>query len=163
MKKILVGIVSLLILTGIVSLVMAADDTAPTTATVTVNSFLSVTVDDATLAFSTMDPSETDKKPLLDPLVATIGAETNVDTIYVKTKADDANFADNGTTFPVSNMEWSLDGSTGWTDYTTIDATVCSGLSASGTCSIYHELDIPDATLAGSYDVGITITATTSA
>ena len=146
---------------------MAQSDTAGTTATVTVDAFLSVTLDDATLAFGTTDPLAT-TKPTGDPLVATIGAETNVGSIFVKTKADGTDLCTDyptcaGSTFAVSNLEWDSTDSFPGTSYTQVDATVCSSLSASDTCNIYHELTIPAAQAAGTYSVGITVTATTTA
>ncbi len=164
MKKILVGILCLVLLTSIVGVVMAVG----TTASVTVNQFLSVTLTSGSpVAFGSMNPGATEAATN-DPLVATIGSESNVDA-DVKTKADDTNFVcvsglctvdvDN---FAVSNMEWenSLVSPT-WTDYTTSDATVCSSVVASGTCDIYHQLTIPSSTqAAGTYSTGITITAT---
>ena len=164
MKKVLIFIVCLLILTSIVGVVMAATDT--TTATVTVNTFLSVTVDDATMAFDNMDPGETNEKPTNDPLVATIGAESNTDG-KVETEADAAVFDCTGVpctpttdTFAVSNLEWDSTDSFPGTDYTTSPAIVCASVIPGATCSIYHELEIPSGQEAGPYSVGITITAT---
>lgn len=164
-RKVLVFIVSLLILTSIVGLVMATA-TAASTASVTVNTFLSVTIDDATFDFSTMDPLAT-AKPTEDPLVATIGAESNTDAL-VATKADGTDFctdypACTGTDpeykFAVSNIEWSATDFAG-TGYTTNDATVCASVIPGATCSIYHELTIPSGQEADYYTTGITITAT---
>ena len=164
-RKVLVFIVSLLILTSVVGLVMAATDT--TTASVTVNEFLSVTIDDATLPFGDMDPLAT-TKPTGDPLVATIGAESNVDAA-VLTKADGTDFCTDypdctGTggeyKFAVSNLEWDSTDSFPGTDYSTTQGIVCGFVSPGSSCSIYHELTIPSAQEAGTYTVGITITAT---
>ncbi|MFH1947220.1 MAG: hypothetical protein ABIJ23_03640 [Candidatus Magasanikbacteria bacterium] len=158
---ILIGILGLML--GIVGMVMAAQDTKPTSATVSINEFLSVTIDDATITFGALNPSDTDKKPSNDPLNATIGSETNVGSINVKTKANAANFNATTGTFAVNNLEWDIaTGAFPGTAYTISDATVCTGLIASGSCSIYHELDIPAAQTAGAYSVGITITATTA-
>ena len=154
-----------------VGLVMGALATQTSSATVTVNSFLSVTIDDTTLPFPNLDPLQIGK-PTNDPLVATIGPETNVGSIFVKTKANATDLVCTGapcTTvltpdkFAISNLDWdtATDAFPG-NDYLTTDATVCTGLSANGACSIFHELTIPSAQAAGPYSVGITITATTT-
>ena len=162
MKKLLV--IALAMALALVSGVMAATQQTAT-ATVTVNAFLSVTIDEDTLAFGSLDPLAM-AKPTDDPLVATIGPETNVGSIYIKTKANDATFNCTGggcsvgvDTFAVSSMEWSATDFAG-TGYTQVDAEVCSGKGASDTCSIYHQLTIPSGQAAGTYSVGITITAT---
>ena len=135
--------------------------TAPTSATVTVSEFLSVTLSNAPVEFPNADPLETVSANVGKgyPLTATIGAETNVVSIYVKTSADAASFS-GPATLDVSNMEWSNTESGTYTSYTTSDATVCTGLGASGTCDIYHNLTIPSGQVAGAYNVDITVTAT---
>ena len=55
-----------LVLVGVV--MVQAAETAASTATVTVNTFLSVTIDDSTLAFSSLNPGDANKKPTDDPL-----------------------------------------------------------------------------------------------
>ncbi len=147
---------------------LAITDTASTTATLTVNEFLSVTLSDAPIIFSGADPLETVNAASGNgyPLTATIGLESNVGSIDIKIKADGADLCTDyptcvGDTLAVGNMEWS-DASAGtYTPYTTLDATVCSGLSTGGVCDIYHKLTVPGAQMSGSYSVGITVTAMT--
>ena len=149
-----------LVLVGVV-MVQAAE--APTTATVTVVSFLSVTVDDATLVFGALDPSAANNKPLDDPLVATIGSESNVNA-GVRTRANGANFCTDfptcsGNTFAISNLEWDITDSFSGISYTTIDANVCTGVTPGASCNIFHELKIPSNQPAGTYSLGITVSA----
>ena len=148
----------------VVGLVMAATSaTTPATATVTVNTFLSVTLDDSTLAFPNLDPTQTDK-PTADPLTATIGSESNVNAV-VNTSADTTDFecisggCTQGTDkIPISNLKWSATANfLVANDYTTTDATVCANVAPGDPCSIYHELTIPSGQAAGSYSLGITI------
>ena len=159
---ILIGIIALILVFGVS--VMASGpspQTTSTTATVTVNSFLSVSLTNAPVQFPSMDPGTTKNATVGYgfPLNATIGSESNVNP-KVKTKADNASFT--GGTLAVSNMQWSPNGSSGWTNYLITDETVCASVSAGGTCNIYHQLTIPANQAAGSYSVGITITATTA-
>ena len=172
MKKILVGMVCLLILTLIVGLVMAQESQQQTTATVVVEGFLSATFTNIPVTFqSGMVPGETQNATVGGgyPLTVTIGSETNVGSIYVKTEADTADFCTDypaclGDTMPISSMEWTnnISGTPVWVDYLiSPGAEVCSGLDATGICNIYHRLIVPDAQEAGTYSTEITITATT--
>jgi len=152
-----VAIVSFLMLVG---MAIAVSDTAGTTASVSVNEFLSVTITSgAPVLFGDLADDTSDNQAENDPLTATIGAETNIGSIDVRTSADTATFSGPGT-LAVGNMKWSdaLGGT--YTSYTTSAADVCTGLSASQDCDIYHQISIPDNQPAGSYSVGITITAT---
>ena len=157
MKKILVLALTMALV--MVGGVMGAVDTGVSTATVTVNTFLSVTLSNDPVTFPNMDPLETANATVGTgfPLTATIGAESNVNA-KVETKANSANFGGAGT-IAVSNMEWSATTVFG-TGYTTTNAEVCASVAAAGTCNIYHQLTIPLAQAAGAYNVGITITAT---
>lgn len=165
MKKIgfLVLVITSLVL---VSIAMAVTtDTAATSATVTVNEFLSVTLTGAPVTFPGMDPGTGPTAADVGngyPLTATIGSESNVNA-NVGTKADATDFVETtnaSLTFPVSNMEWD-DATIGpWTNYTTSDATVCSSVSPGSACDIYHQLTVPGGQAAGTYSVGITVTAT---
>lgn len=162
-KKIglILGGIFLFSLVLVVGVVMAI--TSPTTATVTVNTFLSVTLNDAPITFPSMDPGTGPTSADSGngfPLTATIGSESNVDA-NVGTKADNVDFISGSDTFVVSNMEWAIDSVfTLPFDYTTSDASVCSPVSAGDDCNIFHRLTIPNAQAAGTYNVAITITAT---
>jgi len=161
MKKktgLILGSFLLLSLVLVVGVAMAAE----TTATVTVNTFLSVTIDDSTLAFGNEDPLAI-SKPVDDPLVATIGPETNIG-VDVRTEADAATFlclsggcAVGTDNIPISNLDWDSTDDFPGNDYTTSPAIVCADLSASSTCNIFHELTIPSNQAAGAYDLAITI------
>lgn len=154
----ILGGVFLLSLVLVVGVVMAA--TSATTATVTVNTFLSVTLSNTPVAFPNMNPEAVNQKPTPDPLTATIGPESNTNA-KVETRAGNVDFVSGGDTFPISNLEWATTiGAFPGTDYTTSDAQVCPSVTPNTACTIYHELDIPSAQAAGNYVVGITITAT---
>lgn len=157
------AIVAILLLVGAV-MATVPPVTAPTTATVTVNEWVSVTLSNAPVTFSSMDPGSGPINATVGngfPLTATLGSETNVN-IKIETKANATNFVHStnaSLTFPVSNMKWDEATTGPWTNYTTSDAMVCTGLGASGTCNIYHQLTVPSAQAAGAYSVGITVTA----
>ncbi|MFQ5531339.1 MAG: hypothetical protein ACE5ES_01860 [Candidatus Nanoarchaeia archaeon] len=156
------GILALSLLFGITGFVLA-QTTQSTTASVTVNEFLSVTLSNAPVTFSSMDPGETQNASVGNgfPLNATIGSETNVNT-NVTTETNQTNFASGSNTFSVSNMVWEdvvFNSTETGTAYSTSPATVCSGLSANGNCGIYHQVSVPSAQAAGTYNVGITVSA----
>lgn len=134
--------------------------TQSTTATVTVNTFLSVTLSNIPVQFLSMDPLATKNASVGNgfPLTATIGAESNVNA-NVGTKADATTFTGAGT-FAVSYMEWSATTTFPGTDYTTSNVQVCGSVGAGSACNIYHQLTIPSGQAAGAYSTGITITAT---
>ena len=131
-----------------------------TAATATVNEFLSVTLSNVPVTFPSMDPGVTANANVGNgfPLNATLGAETNVNA-NVTTEANQTNFVSGSNTFAVSNMEWSATSTFPGTNYTTSPATVCSGLTANGKCGIYHRLAIPAAQAAGTYQVGVKVSA----
>lgn len=147
-----------LVLVGVVF----ADTSQVTIATVTVNTFLSVTIADDPVAFTNMNPGQTLLSATVGngfPLTATIGAESNVNP-DVGTSANAPNFVDDTKNFLVSNMKWSDTSAGTYTGYTISDATVCSGVNPGSACTIYHKLTIPNEQAAGTYSVGITISAT---
>jgi hypothetical protein len=156
------AIISILLLVGVA---LAASDTAGTTASVSVNEFLSVTITSgAPVTFGGLADNTANSQATNGPLVATIGSETNVVNIDVRTSAANTDFCTDypicaGDTFGVGNMEWS-DASAGtYTPYTTSPVDVCTGKSAADpTCNVYHQISIPDNQIAGSYSTGITIT-----
>ena len=143
----------------LVGVVMAV--TQPTTATVIVKSFLSVTLSNTPVEFSNMNPNQTSNATVSTgfPLTATIGSESNVDA-NVQTRANTATFIGPTPLLAVGNMEWSTTSTFPGTPYTTSDASVCGVVTAGNSCDIYHQLTIPLAQTAGSYSVDITISAT---
>lgn len=165
MKKVLMTLISLLILTSIivgVGIVMA--DTKATTATVSVNEWLSVTLSNVPIQFPSMNPGTISNATVGSgfPLNATIGSESNVNA-NVSTKADGANFTSGSKTFAVGNMSWSATEGGAYIAYSITDAKVCAGVSPGGTCNAYHRLTVPSAQAAGNYSVGVTVTATKAA
>ena len=154
----ILGGIFLFSLVLVVGFAMAA--TQATSATVTVNTFLSVTIDDIPITFGSLNPGDENKKPTNDPLVATIGPETNVGSIFVKTKANNVDFVDGIKNFPVNNLEWDSVDTFPGVDYTTTPASVCASVVPGNTCDIFHELTIPGNQAAGPYDLAITISVT---
>ncbi|MBI2452371.1 hypothetical protein HYV50_04835 [Candidatus Pacearchaeota archaeon] len=156
---ILLGFLVFGLILGITGIVFAATSQS-TTASVSVNEFLSVTLSNAPINFPNMDPGQTSNASVGNgfPLTATIGSETNVN-VNVTTKADQTNFISGSNNLSVSNMEWSTNSSFPGTDYSTSAATVCKGISASSTCNIYHQLNVPSGQAAGAYTVGVTVSA----
>ncbi len=132
---------------------------------------LSITLSNAPVVFSNMNPGATTNANIGNefPLTVTIDSETTVTDVSVSVKANVSDFVCDGggcnigtDKFAVSNMEWSPSSTFPGTDYTTSDATVCTGLVADDTCNIYHQLYVPAGQTAGSYGVGITIIASGS-
>jgi hypothetical protein len=135
--------------------------TAPTTATVSVNEFISLTLLNIPVNFGSMNPGDVNRYDT-NPLTARIGAETNVPLVHIFTRANDANFYTvwGDHSFPVSNMQWSIDsGFSPITNYSTTNAEVTTG-TAGHDYPIYHRMHVPLAQAQGYYTVGITITAT---
>ena len=131
-----------------------------TTATVTVNEFISLTLLNVPIDFGTMNPGEVNKEDT-NPLTARIGAETNVN-VNIYTKANDTLFKSETNSFPIGNMQWAItSGFVSPHDYTTVDNLVITG-TAGHDYLIYHRIHIPLAQQQGFYSVGITITATGS-
>lgn len=159
----LTGIIALmLVLAGVV--MAGTESTMTTSATVTVNEFLSATLTSGyPVAFAGADPG-VPKTATVDPLVVTVGSETNV--VYdITTKADATTFscttsAQCGTnSFAVSAMKWSKTATGGETAYTSSEAIVYDNEATPGNKPIYHDITIPSAQAAGPYSVGIIITA----
>lgn len=157
----LTAIIAILFLVGMV--IAQVSDTAPTSATVTVNEFLSVTLTNVPVTFGNMDPGTTANATVDNgfPATATIGSESNVNA-NVATKANQTDFVSGSNTFAVSNMEWSDAVAGTYADYLITDATVCSDVNPGNACNIYHQLTVPGAQAAGEYQVGIIITATSA-
>ena len=159
MKKEIIIAMIFLLMTATIGFVSAVEQS--TTASVTVNTFLSVTLSNTPVTFPNMDPGTGPTAATVGngyPLTATIGSESNVNA-NVGTKANAADFT-GPATLAVSNMEWSSTAGGSYADYTTSNVQVCGNVAKSGTCSIYHHITIPSLQQAGSYSVGITVTAT---
>lgn len=145
----------------------AVTEEVSTTASVSVGEFLSVTLNNAPVSYPSMNPGDGPISASVGngfPLTATIGAESNVNAA-VSTKAVSANFCTDyptcsGDTFTVDNMEWSVASAGTYTDYSTVDASVCSSVSPGNDCEIYHRLSIPGGQNSGTYSTDVTITAT---
>lgn len=160
----LTAIMATLLLLGMA--IAAPDATAPTTASVTVNEFLSVTLSGAPIAFPNADPLETVNASTGYPLIATIGPESNAVGISIKIKGATEFCTDystcSGSTMPIGSMEWDNDAFGTGTAYTISDAVItgCTSMIANDACYIYHRLTVPTGQASGIYSTGITVTAT---
>ncbi len=153
------GVLALGLALSIAGVVMAASQS--TTASVSVSQFLSITLSNTPVDFGNMNPGEGPINANTNqgyPLIVTVGNESNIDA-SISARANNPVFASGSDTFPVSRMEWSSTGAGSWTAYSTSDATVCAPVSPGGSCNIYHRISIPPGQAAGSYSVGITISA----
>ena len=110
MKKktgLIISGVFLLSLVLVVGITMAVTfEEASAVATVTVNTFLSVTLSNAPVEFANMNPGQTLNATGGSgfPLIATIGAESNVNA-NVETAANQTTFGVPGT-FQLRNIQW---------------------------------------------------------
>jgi len=152
----ILGIIALMNFSG-VPVSAASTNSTPTSATVTINQFITVTLTNTPVTFGTMDPGAA-QNATNNPLTVTIGSETNVD-FDIAVKADNANFVSGSNTFAVSNLKWDNDLVGLGTDYTTSDANVYTGETTPGAFNIYHQLFVPSPQKAGAYSVPITVTA----
>ena len=117
--------------------------------------FISITLTSGTpITFGNMD-ADTTQSATNNPLIVNVDSNVNFD---ITTKADASTFT-GPETLTVSNMKWDDVGTGPWTDYTTSEADVYVNEATPGDFNIYHQLTIPSAQTAGSYEVGITITA----
>ena len=139
-------------------LISATNSTAPGTATVTVGGFISLSIDPGTVTFGNMVPEET-KNATNNPLVVTIGSETNVGFVNITTKANQSLFWGGGNFFYVGNMTWTNSTFGAPTHYSTFEKSVFLVTLYGENYSMYHQLTIPASQPSGSYNVGITITA----
>ena len=158
MKTSLVILASVLLVLGIVGVVYATGDTASSQATVNINEFISVTVDDATITFGSVDAPSTGNVPSNNPLVITVGGETNIN-YQVTTESDAGTFTGPGT-LNDENLKWATTIDGAYTGYVTVPgAQVATGSPGGGSHDLFHKLDIPGGTTAGSYSLDITLTA----
>ncbi len=159
MNKKILSILTGFLIVAMFGIVFAATQQT-TTATATVNEFLSVTLTNVPVTFPAMDPGTTKNASVGNgfPLTSTIGNETNVNA-NVTTKANQTSFGSPSGSFAVGNMSWSGSSSGSYTAYSNSTATVCSGKTAGQACDIFHRLSIPAAQLADTYNIGITISA----
>jgi hypothetical protein len=133
-------------------------------AQVTINGYLSMTLTGAPVFFGNLNPNQGNTS--VNPLVATIGPESNVPA-SISTEAMGPFYLDASHTFPVANMEWSITAivtgglGNGGTNYTTSFVQTCpTTISAGNSCTMYHWLSVPPATGNGAYSTTITILAT---
>ncbi len=146
--KFAIILASVLLVFGILGVAFGAEDTVQ--ASVTVLGAISVTADE-TLVFGELNPGETSS-------TVTLGIDVVSNAPYtVYTRANSADFVDGSKKIAVGYMVW-YDGAS-WVSYTTSDVQIASGNGPGAKHDIDHKLKVPSTAEAGSYSVGITITA----
>ncbi|GBE17600.1 hypothetical protein BMS3Abin16_00184 [archaeon BMS3Abin16] len=147
----------LFVLFASVQPVVSVDDTQATTASVTVNEYISVTLAGVPIAFGSLNPGVTDSAATSNPTTITVDSVTNVAT----------NISLNGsiftgpTTFGVGNLSFANDTTSTQTDMTTVFSSglpysnwvniPAPGGGASETRNAYFWIDIPSGQTAGGY------------
>lgn len=138
--------------------VSATNSSTPAAAYVTINGFISLSVNPGLILFGNMVPGESNKSATNDPFVITIGNETNVDFVNVTTKANSTLFMSAGKNFSVSYLKWNTDEKP-QTNYSTIEMPVFYITVYGQNHSMYHRLTIPSGQESGGYMAGIIVTA----
>jgi hypothetical protein len=95
--------------------------------------------------------------PSENPLNITVDSNA---AYNVTTQSDSTTFTGPGT-LEDGNLEWSDTGVGSWTDYDITAAVVASGNSPGASHNLYHQLTIPVDTVAGDYNLGITLKVVT--
>lgn len=140
-------------------LVSATNSTAPATASVTVGGFISLSLSPGSVTFDNMVPNET-KSATNNPLVITIGSETNVAFVNITTRSNSTLFTYGSSNFSVSNMSWDTNVSfPNATAYSISEKKVYLTSTYGQNYSMFHRLTVPLGQTAGYYITGITITA----
>jgi len=152
-------ILSVMLMSG---MVMAADSkNVPTTASVTIPGYRSLTLLNDPISFGDVNPGTTNSISSGSQLIARIGAETNVETL-VTTKSEDTTFGI--PTFPISSMTFAgttigIEPTT-YATYSTDEKPACTfNAAGGGDCTIFHRLSVPYAIPAATYTADVTIIA----
>ena len=165
MKRIITGLV-LAGLVAAITVVPASAATSGKTASVTVNTYVSVTLTDngaAGLDFGSLDPGVVQQDEAANPsasIVIAAGAENNADTDINVYGVD---FSDGGTnSFAITNAYWhTSDVPASSTTMKVVGSKDTVGtLSASESVSIWHYISIPNAQAAASYTSTFTYEST---
>jgi GTP-dependent phosphoenolpyruvate carboxykinase len=139
--------------------VSATNSSASGMATVTVGGFISLSISPGVITFGNMAPGEL-KNATNNPLLISIGSETNVAFVNITTKANQSVFWSGANTFSVGNMSWS---NYSWvypvTPYSMGEKTVFLTAVYGTNYSMYHQLTVPFGQASGAYNAGIIITA----
>ncbi|MDD5699979.1 MAG: hypothetical protein PHH00_02180 [Candidatus Nanoarchaeia archaeon] len=153
----LIGFAVFVMMSG--SLVCATNSTAPGMATVSIGEFISLTITPGTITFGNMLPNE-NKTATNNPLMVTIGSETNVGLVNITTKANQTSFLSWDDSFYVGNMTWiNATYNCPQTPYSTTERQVYLIASYGQNYSMNHTLSIPTGQASGFYSTGIIITA----
>ena len=170
MKKIVLlsmGIVSAII-ANLTLPVMAAEDTATSIASVTINEIVSVTLADPSadgVNFGSVNDGTTGNPDLDNDSAAgyaiqvQVGSETNVN-VSVNIKGEDFTNGDGGTIF-ISNAYFNTVNEYGVNMMDTMYQYLGSISAGGGNVDVFHWLDVPDGTAPGTYQSTFTYQATT--
>ena len=134
---------------------LAVSTSTSTSASVSIDEFLSLTLANAPIDFGNLAAGNSSIAAL--DLEVTIGAETNIADARIQVNGNQSAFDGPGS-LALANMTWKTSGN--FTSYTTSPVDTCSGLGANDQCNITNQLNIPIATTAGTYSVGILVTGT---
>jgi len=161
MKISLVVLASVLLITSVIGIALAAQGqpplTVPTSASVDVNEFISVTLTSGSpITFGNVDPDGVAHPATNGPLVISVGSDTNIN-YEITTASDTEYFNDPDTVLEDGALAWSNGGA--YTPYTTTPAQVATGGPGGGIHNLDHQITIPTGTPADTYSLGITITA----
>lgn len=149
MKKIIVSVVLSLMLLAVFAIPVAADDIP---ASVTVNSFSSVTITDngdSGLLFGSQNPGTVKTPEAGSPSITITAASENNQTVTIVVSG--VNFADGGNSIPIANAFWNASDNSGTATAMSTTPTTVGTLDAGQSLNIYHWLTIPASQAAGDY------------
>jgi hypothetical protein len=149
MKKIILSVLLSLLLIAVMAVPVIADDI---TASVTVNSYASVTITDngaAGLAFGSQDPGAEMIAEAASPSITITAAAENNQDVAISISGTD--FSSGTASFAIGNAYWNTAADTGSAHTMSTTPTGVDTLSAGESIDIYHWLSIPEGQAAGTY------------
>jgi hypothetical protein len=160
MKKGFLFLIGFVVLASMSGVLASSNTNSTASAEVTVGGFISLSINPGTILFGNMNASEINKSAINNPLVITIGPETNVAFVNITTRTNNTLFTSASNNFSVTYMEWDTNVSFPLPkNYLAVERSVYLTSSYGQNYSMYHRLTIPSGQTAGSYTVGVVITA----
>ncbi|MCW1297988.1 MAG: hypothetical protein OH333_04295 [Candidatus Parvarchaeota archaeon] len=149
------------LVSGIASLTGYATWNQTTSASVTVNEYISATLSNIPIDFGSLDPGTTNQPATNNPLLVQVGAETNVE--YNITLNGTTNFVSGGNSFSVGNLSYNTTEITTPTPY---ELNVEKNAYTNEPCpcgtqadrNVWHYISVPAGQVAGAYSANIKIT-----
>jgi hypothetical protein len=149
------------LVSGIASLTGYATWNQTTSASVTVNQYISATLSNIPINFGSLDPGTSNQAATNNPLKITVGAETNVQ--YNITLNGTTNFVSGGNSFSIGNLTFN---STEVPTLTSYELNVEKNAYTNEPCpcgtaaenDVWHYISVPVGQVAGSYSADIKIT-----